>query len=241
VWSYASHAAAAPTSLLPLSVSAHAAPTVPKNQSVMKAVVPVPDVCTCLICFDLLVDPRVTPCCGKAFCLACIARFWDGKATTICPHCMEKATLEGLQVADRTLRRLLSEVVVTCTNGAACDWTGPSGNVDEHLRRMCPLALVPCANAHRGCQKRTTREDAAAHAASCFLGEGELVMTKPTDVRGENEKLRKRLNDAEASVLQLQLDLARRDRTLTIWRRLAYICVAVFVVALAILGRPRIV
>jgi hypothetical protein len=154
--------------------------------------------------------------------------------------------LEGLQVADRTLQRLLSDVVVSCNNAPACDWTGPSGNVDEHLQRMCPFALVPCANAHRGCQKQTARRDAAAHAATCFLADGELLLSKPSTLRGVSEELRMELREKETQLrerdvrlLQLHGELQSRNRTIARLKWLVCFLVAALAVIFGGLKQAR--
>ncbi len=196
----------------------------------------VPDVCKCLICLEALVDPRVVPCCGQAFCLACITRCWEKQETTLCPHCKKEASLKALLEADRTLLRLLGDIVVNCE--APCEWRGPRGNLKEHLQRTCLFVQVPCPNVDKGCEKQLTRRDADAHSRTCFFGAGEPMMAKPHNLRRDLEIVQRQLREREAELLVLRQDIERRDRVWSRVKLVGYVAVAVLIAILALL-RPK--
>ena len=186
----------------------------------------VPDVCKCPICFGCLNSPFTVPCCHKSFCASCIERVLE--MNHICPFCREPLTTDLLQEPDRTLKNMLKDVHVFCSNKPLCDWRGPAGNLEEHLGRTCQQAIQACRYASRGCSKVLPKHELEKHCSNeCCFRDGE-VFTKTSEaaqLRAELEVLRKRVSVLERNNRQFRLFF--------------YTC---FVVLLAVLlmFRPRI-
>lgn len=117
----------------------------------------------CTLCMMPLVDPCDMPCCDNYFCRHCL----DVLANNRCPHCPDKHFPEGgaaslPKCTDKVALKRLDALRVTCPQRAGgCDWTGPRGNIEEHMTRTCDHQL--CPNGSRGCAWRGRMRDNSAH------------------------------------------------------------------------------
>jgi hypothetical protein len=66
----------------------------------------------CNICLQVVNDPIECPKCSSVFCRTCIEMY----QTTSKNKCVMRCTLSTLTPANRTLRKLLSEIEFTCNN-----------------------------------------------------------------------------------------------------------------------------
>lgn len=86
----------------------------------------------CPICLDPLIEPRKLVACRHCYCLACITAHLERNPS--CPTCRLSANPEQLALADDTLKELLDELPVYCSNQKqGCAWHGPRSNLAAHL------------------------------------------------------------------------------------------------------------
>ena len=118
----------------------------------------------CPICLLVPRDPQQTPCCGKAFCKACISKIREKNQP--CPTCKAE---DFHYFPDKGLQQELYSSKVYCTNKTrGCDWEGELRKLDLHLNTNpdkgkemegCKFQLVNCSH----CQNAYLRRDVAEH------------------------------------------------------------------------------
>lgn len=83
----------------------------------------------CLSCSLVLREPHKSHCCAKNFCRVCAEKIKaDNKP---CPQCNEEFFSA---IHDKVLQRSLYELEVYCSHKQeGCEWTGPLGQLDDHL------------------------------------------------------------------------------------------------------------
>ena len=146
----------------------------------------VPDDCQCLICYDVMVQPKSACSNGHAACSECFdAHFahFDSMAGAKCPGgCGESIRRGGLKVK-RSVAEKLDSVPARCKHASqstdgrgsgdeaigVCSWMGTFGELLTHLRSECPLEYVECPYRQLGCTKPIRRKDMASHLASAAL------------------------------------------------------------------------
>ena len=110
----------------------------------------------CPICLMVPRDPHQTPCCGKAFCKACISKIREKNQP--CPTCKAE---DFLNYPDKGLQQELYSSKVYCTNKfCGCDWKGELRKLDLHLNSQpkygetmegCKFLLLNCCYCHSDC------------------------------------------------------------------------------------------
>ena len=108
------------------------------------------DAYDCPVCFQLLRDPRITRCCKKNFCRACVSRIRGGDINS-CPLCRHP---NFITQKNALLTGEVYKLQVFCANRSkGCDWTGCLGeaethlNINPHIRYLsygCQFTLVQC-------------------------------------------------------------------------------------------------
>ena len=104
----------------------------------------------CPVCFQLLRDPRITRCCKKNFCRACVSKIRGGDINS-CPFCRHPNFITQKNVL---LTGEVYKLQVYCANKSkGCHWTGCLGETETHLNIKprtrylsygCPCTLVQC-------------------------------------------------------------------------------------------------
>ena len=110
----------------------------------------------CPICLMVVRDPQQTPCCGKAFCKACISKIREKNQP--CPTCKAE---DFHYFPDKGLQQELYSSKVYCTNRShGCDWKGELRELDLHLNSQpkhgetmegCKFLLLKCCYCHSDC------------------------------------------------------------------------------------------
>ena len=118
----------------------------------------------CPICLLVVRDPQQTPCCGNAFCKACISKTREKDQP--CPTCRVK---DFHYFPDKGLQRELYSCKVYCTcKFRGCHWEGELRALDLHLNSHpirgkemegCKFQLVNCCH----CQNAHLRGELAEH------------------------------------------------------------------------------
>eukprot|EP00971_Amphidinium_carterae_P241854 4802168-Amphidinium_carterae.1 len=82
----------------------------------------VSDILRCLICYEVLLEPRECRNCDVACCLTCVTRCME--ISRACPHCkVDVAGIEELRPLNRNIRKELDKLKVKCPL-QGCQWTG---------------------------------------------------------------------------------------------------------------------
>jgi len=79
------------------------------------------DIHTCIICQEVLLDPKECSDCQQPFCTKCIEE--SLRRRTQCPHCQRPTHMARFSNLNRLVKAELDKVVVRCPRG--CGWTGP--------------------------------------------------------------------------------------------------------------------
>ena len=121
----------------------------------------------CIICRDVVNDPR---CCQNQehlYCLACITRYLLIPETQECPACREHLTPETLKHPGRFFMICLSELKIKCDYiDRGCPDHIQLGNLQHHVGN-CGFAPVKCEK----CDMQINRKDKDNHDKSfCQLG-----------------------------------------------------------------------
>ena len=97
----------------------------------------------CPVCLCLLVDPRLSDCCGHHFCGKCL----DKIKNQLCPLCKKPFTT----MRDLGLQRAILSMQAYCLHRPnGCDWQGEVRLLHEHINctipvdKGCPYTLVEC-------------------------------------------------------------------------------------------------
>ena len=118
----------------------------------------------CPICLLVMRDPQQTPCCGNAFCKACISKIREKNQP--CPTCRVK---DFHYFPDKGLQQELYSCKVYCTcKFRGCHWEGELRELDLHLNSHpirgkemegCKFQQVNCCH----CQNAHLRGELAEH------------------------------------------------------------------------------
>ena len=118
----------------------------------------------CPICLLVPRDPQQTPCCGKAFCKACISKIREKNQP--CPTCKAE---DFHYFPDKGLQQELYSSKVYCANKfRGCDWEGELRELELHLNTNpdngkemegCKFQLVNCSH----CQNAYLRREVTEH------------------------------------------------------------------------------
>ena len=108
-----------------------------------------PERVLCLICKYPSRDPRMTLCCGHAFCGSCLDGQKQAKSVSYaCPMC-RKEEPEFKTVPYKALDREIRELHIYCANKErGCEWQGELNNINYHLGNNdgCQFEEVKCSN-----------------------------------------------------------------------------------------------
>lgn len=113
-------------------------------------------ICVCSICDEPFIDPVEVPSCQHTFCAKCINACQRASGCPVCRAVLPPTSAPLPPSTDKTLLRLLDDLPVYCANkrgnevsGGGCAWTGPRGNLAEHLARGCDKCGISCARNDR--------------------------------------------------------------------------------------------
>ena len=120
--------------------------------------------CVCPVCWNTLIQPFTTTCCGKHFCKPCSVAFVK-KDSTLCPLCNATPLNVGINTH---FRRRLNQLKVYCLyqeNG--CNWIGGYGRIENHLNfgkeeGECQFVPVKCPLSQY-CECTILRKNLSAH------------------------------------------------------------------------------
>ena len=108
----------------------------------------------CIICHQLVYEPRQTSCCGHTVCCGCADK-WREKNNS-CPQC-RRSPLR--QTDDPRTIRYISGLTAYCPNyEKGCEWTGSLNKVDNHLSEMCQFTVITCDQCLESLQRKYLNE-----------------------------------------------------------------------------------
>ncbi len=105
----------------------------------------VPDKFICVICTEILCNPRLTECCGHHFCQRCLHN-WKEHGNNTCPNCRRQNFNHML---DQSVQREIRQLKIYCSHkGEGCQWVGELGDLQTHLNSQqgCGYVEVTCPN-----------------------------------------------------------------------------------------------
>ena len=124
---------------------------------------PVDDDCLCLICYDVLRDPTIGCPNGHAACRECYEEHLASLAGSRCPAgCGVKISQETL-APNTELAERIGALPAHCSHVSKCKWTGPFGDLRDHLQTACAQEPVLCPWWAMGCREVVKRGELAAH------------------------------------------------------------------------------
>ena len=125
------------------------------------------DLLDCILCKNVMVDPKECKKCNKGFCKLCIQEYikqlQNGGFDIQCPNCGTK----NFQPSEPhpLVMKTLTSLKVACMNAdKGCTCKVPYLEMHQHLIE-CDYAIVKCTN--YGCEKEMFQKDYKAHAETC--------------------------------------------------------------------------
>ncbi|XP_028408126.1 E3 ubiquitin-protein ligase NRDP1-like [Dendronephthya gigantea] len=116
----------------------------------------------CCICTNVFKDPVMCAENEHIFCRGCITRHLTNSQK--CPTCMEPLTVKTLTPAPRSVRNLLSELMIQCEFfDRGCGKVVELGDLESHTKD-CGFAPVVCTN--EGCNVEVNKQDLFHHETS---------------------------------------------------------------------------
>mmetsp|Transcript_24779 Transcript_24779/g.45441 ORF Transcript_24779/g.45441 Transcript_24779/m.45441 type:complete len:314 (+) Transcript_24779:65-1006(+) len=138
------------------------------------------EILKCMICSEVLLDPRECGECQVAFCLECISE-WTWRHPS-CPHCMTCIhSLNDLEPLHRNTRTELDKLEVKCLR-YGCRWTG---RLDSRAGHECTPDMIISLT-----QQLAQRDERIA-ALEAQLAEQAALIQDLTRVQDEEEETRK--------------------------------------------------
>jgi len=121
----------------------------------------------CILCKNIMIQPRECDKCRKGFCHSCIDSYINqminGDYQICCPNCSSTSFL--LVDPHPLLTRQLSAIKARCANAdKGCTDTLAYGDLAKH-QDECGYAMLKCVN--YGCEGEFYQKDAAQHEAGC--------------------------------------------------------------------------
>lgn len=116
------------------------------------------------VCFQPFIEPLRTNC-KHVFCQRCVGRL---SPNAPCPACCTPITATD---PAELLHDFLDDIPVFCANKArGCAWSGPRGNVADHVRATCDKNVCPLGCPWLGEQRRGRARSLELPAdAACVL------------------------------------------------------------------------
>lgn len=184
---------------------------------------PPTDDATCIVCYDVMIDPMQACSNGHMACAECFDAHLASPAGGKCPGgCGEAIDRQSLEPATKLAAKIASlaarcKNAHTCGNGEGaasegtageeqCGWTGRFTELLPHLRSTCPLELVDCPYARLGCREPVRRRDLEAHLGRAALRHMELASSTIASLSGTVATL-----ESTVQTLQEQVGLARQQ------------------------------
>ena len=156
----------------------------------------------CCICTNVIKDPVM---CHNEhiFCRACITRHLMNSRT--CPTCMQPLTVETLRQAPRSIRNLLSELLIRCKFfDRGCEKFVQLGDLERHAAD-CGFAPAVCSN--KGCQLEVNKQDLLHHETAVR----ELRRVKYHSCND----IRREIDTIKVNLTSINVKLDRNDENLT--------------------------
>jgi len=146
---------------------------------------PPEDDVTCVICYDLMVEPRTACTNGHSACSECYDAHFASPSGSKCPsgcgELIQRGNLTPVQGIEEKIAGLESRCKhargpgEAAAEGEHCTWTGSFGSLLEHLQKVCPFETVECPYAQLGCTEPIRRRDLEAHLSASALRHMELA------------------------------------------------------------------
>ena len=129
-----------------------------------KSTYPVPEHCICPICFGIICEAVITPCCSESFCSSCLKKAKE--YSVHCPICRkDEYTFESSTYLDK---RIIGNLSGKCSK---CNWEGNLFNASSH----------PCVReSHKGLDGDEEPVEASQHPQA--TGIAEQVSTEELEV-----------------------------------------------------------
>ncbi|GAA5837046.1 hypothetical protein JCM5353_006659 [Sporobolomyces roseus] len=105
----------------------------------------IPEYLMCPICLEVLEDPQQMCTSQHVACDACLSKYFgnDINQKKPCPVCRQFFSWQSL-VSSQILERALMTLKVKCVNSGECSWTGAYKDCEDHSKKSCRFAKVPC-------------------------------------------------------------------------------------------------
>lgn len=153
-----------------------------------------PDRVICAICELPSRDPRITECCGKIVCSACLSH------AQCCPFCKAENLVT---FCNKQILREVHSLHVFCTNKQrGCAWKGALKDIDSHLEG-CLLEVVLCDYQDVGCNVKVVRKRKREHDDEYVKEHLELTKSKLATTVKELELADDRISSLETVVQKL--------------------------------------
>jgi len=120
---------------------------------------------TCIVCADIVHDPRHLDCaCETNFCAACITHWLESNDR--CPAC--NSAVSEVKSCGRSLAQALDAIKRSCPNDERCRFKRHSySEVREHAVNDCPYRKVACPNEE--CEEVVAHKNLKEHMRLCRL------------------------------------------------------------------------
>ena len=134
----------------------------------------------CPICYDVMVEPTSSGCpAAHTTCFECIDEHIDSPSGSKCPSgcgfrikrdallpmTAKQAAIDALPARCKHSRGTNENYNPGRNPGPYCDWTGPFGELKDHLASACPFEPVACPWASIGCCEVVLRRNLEEHLA----------------------------------------------------------------------------
>lgn len=120
---------------------------------------------TCVVCADIVHDPRHLDCaCQTNFCASCVSRWLE--TSDRCPAC--NSVVSEIRTSGRSLSQALDAIKRSCPNDERCRFKRHSySEVREHATNDCPYRKVACPNDE--CEEVVAHKNLREHLRLCRL------------------------------------------------------------------------
>ena len=148
----------------------------------------------CVICHDVVENPRSGCSQGHMFCAACIESWVETSGCPTCPVDREHLPPDKL-ISLKPVQNVIMNLQVCCKNAnqakdhaevsepspkkakvsdsqfaESCVWNGKLSELNTH-REVCPFVIVECSNSEVGCKRKLPRRNLVEHEQVCGFRE----------------------------------------------------------------------